>query len=82
MSLPAECKKYPRPEGFVLQPEGALVDGGASGEDDGQPLRDPGGGGHQGVVGVRGEAGAEGCEDRQSAEQCATPRTHWYKILE
>ena len=82
MSLPAECKKHPRPEGFVLQPEGALVDGGACGEDDGQPLRDPGGGGHQGVVGVRGEAGAEGCEDRHSAEQCATPRTYWYKILE
>ena len=49
------------------------MDGGAGGQDDGQPLRDPGGGGHQGVVGVRGEAGPEGCEDGQSAEHCAAP---------
>ena len=39
------------------------MDGGAGGEDDGQPLRDPGGGGHQGVVGVRGEAGPEWGQD-------------------
>ena len=49
------------------------MDGGAGGEDDGQPLRDPGGGGHQEVVGVRGEAGPEGCEDGQSAEHCSAP---------
>ena len=73
VSSPAEGKKHPGPERFVLQPAGALVNGGAGGEDDGQSLRDPGGGGHQGVVGVRGEAGAEGCEDGQSAEQDATP---------
>ena len=71
--LPAERKEHPGPERLVLQPGGALLDGGVGGEDDGQPLRDPGGGGHQGVVGVRGEAGPEWRQNGQSAEHGAAP---------
>ena len=55
------------------------MDGGAGGEDDGQPLRDPGGGGHQGVVRVRGETGTKGCKDGQSAEHCAAPGMSYSK---
>ena len=49
------------------------MDGGVGGEDDGQPLRDPGGAGGQAEVWVGGEAGPEWGQDGQSAEHCAAP---------
>ena len=56
-------------ERLVLEPGGTLLYGGEGGEDQGDPLRHPEGGGPLGEVRVSGEAGAEGGEDRETTEE-------------
>ena len=63
LQWPADCIENAGSERLVLQPVSVLDDVGVGGEEEGQSLRDPGGGGCQGVVGVRGEAGPEWGQD-------------------
>ena len=70
--LPADGIEHPGPERLVLKPVGALDNGGVGGEEEGQPLRDPGGGRGQGVVRVRGEAGPEGGQEGKWVENLTT----------
>ena len=70
--LPADGIEHPGPECLVHNPGGVLDNGGVGGEKEGQPLRDPGGGGGQGEVMVRGEAGPEWGQEGKWVEYLTT----------
>ena len=70
--LPADGIEHPGPKRLVLKPVGALDNGGVGGQEEGQPLRHPGGGGGQGVIMVRGEAGPERGQEGKWVEYLTT----------